>query len=551
MRPAATSPQGVELDDFIRAYEAAWACGEPVELKAFLPEPGHPLYGSVLREVVRVDLEYHWARGQPRPLEDYRSSFPELFCDRESLHAITFEEYRLRRQAGEPVTPAEYENRFGVDVTTWPSLHPDEVADDPAARTSATASPEDTDSRPGNSLLAAALAYQQWCRGESGPGGAAERPSWEGFDGSSEHAEVFDELHRLDPVVAERLAQAVSAMPRVGGDFLGFRLLAELGRGAFGRVYLARQGELADRLVVLKIVPHLFGESRTLAQLQHNHIVPIYSVHQADDFQAVCMPFLGTTTLADILKDLRSAAGVAGLGKVPAGPDRGRRHERAGYVGDFRRASPGSAAPSERPRPLEKPDLCRGDPLARRQAGRRAGPRARPRHRPQGLEARQHPADRRRPADVAGLQPLRRYQAASPAPRRRASGGRCRTWPPSSWRRSRTGQSRSETSGATSIASGSSSTSCLTGASSVRADWTARWRRCWRDLLRRTPPAAGGAAMEPGRLARDRIDRPSLPRARAVPALSDRPGAPRGPRAAVGDRPLKYAREPSLRERAA
>lgn len=85
MRPAATIPQGVELDTFIRAYEAAWACGEPVNVKEFLPEPGHPLYGSVLREVVRADLEYHWAHGQPRPLEEYRSSFPELFCDRESL----------------------------------------------------------------------------------------------------------------------------------------------------------------------------------------------------------------------------------------------------------------------------------------------------------------------------------------------------------------------------------------------------------------------------------------------------------------------------------
>jgi len=59
MRPAGSNPQGVELDEFIRAYEAAWACGERFDLKAFLPEPGHPLYGSVLRELVRVDLEYN------------------------------------------------------------------------------------------------------------------------------------------------------------------------------------------------------------------------------------------------------------------------------------------------------------------------------------------------------------------------------------------------------------------------------------------------------------------------------------------------------------
>ena len=79
-------------------------------------------------------------------------------------------------------------------------------------------------------MAVAALAYQDWCRGRAGPDHAAGRPSWEGFEGSPEHAEVFDELHRSDPGVAERLAQAVTAMPRVGGEFLGFRLLAELGR---------------------------------------------------------------------------------------------------------------------------------------------------------------------------------------------------------------------------------------------------------------------------------------------------------------------------------
>src|SRR5579863_4771737 len=101
MSPTVASTQEMELDDFIRAYEAAWASGEPADLKAFLPEPGHLLYGSVLREMVRVDLELRWACRQPRPLEDYRVSFPELFDDRENLDAITFEDYRLRREQGE------------------------------------------------------------------------------------------------------------------------------------------------------------------------------------------------------------------------------------------------------------------------------------------------------------------------------------------------------------------------------------------------------------------------------------------------------------------
>ena len=99
--------------------------------------------------------------------------------------------------------------------------------------------------------------------------------------------------------------------PEVGARFLGFRLVEELGRGAFGRVYLAYQGDLAGRPVALKVAPDIFGESQTLAQLQHTNIVPIYSLHQAGPYQAVCMPFFGRTTLSQVL------AAVSGRGTLP------------------------------------------------------------------------------------------------------------------------------------------------------------------------------------------------------------------------------------------
>src|SRR5262249_13071686 len=49
--------------------------------------------------------------------------------------------------------------------------------------------------------------------------------------------------------------------PECGESFLGFRLVAELGRGAFGRVYLARQDDLAQRLVALKVSTEVQTES--------------------------------------------------------------------------------------------------------------------------------------------------------------------------------------------------------------------------------------------------------------------------------------------------
>src|ERR1700677_72612 len=121
--------EGMRFDDYIRAFEAAWDSGEPDDLGAFLPKVGDPLRDRVLVEVVRVDLELRWARGRPRPLEDYQSSFPQLFRDRVSLSEGTFEEYRIRRLMGEDVTPSEYAIRYGVEVESWPALIQDKSSE--------------------------------------------------------------------------------------------------------------------------------------------------------------------------------------------------------------------------------------------------------------------------------------------------------------------------------------------------------------------------------------------------------------------------------------
>src|SRR3954464_1604736 len=95
--------------------------------------------------------------------------------------------------------------------------------------------------------------------GPAGPGGAAgefelEEGRWRPSSaGTAEHADVFREIHEARPEAAVRLARAVTQLPEAGTNFRGFRLLEELGRGAFGRVFLARQGDLADRPVVLKV----------------------------------------------------------------------------------------------------------------------------------------------------------------------------------------------------------------------------------------------------------------------------------------------------------
>jgi serine/threonine protein kinase/tetratricopeptide (TPR) repeat protein len=90
--------------------------------------------------------------------------------------------------------------------------------------------------------------------------------------------------------------------PHIGETFQGFKLVEQLGKGAFGSVFLAKQPELSFREVVVKVTPDTSGEPQNLARLQHAAIVPIYSVHKKDGWLAFVMPFFGRATLQAVLK---------------------------------------------------------------------------------------------------------------------------------------------------------------------------------------------------------------------------------------------------------
>src|SRR5205823_618138 len=111
-----TSPAlaDADLDQFVEVFEAARRHHAAADLGPFLPPPGHPLYLPVLRELVRVDLDYGWAGGAPTPLAEYRRRFPALFADAATARAVVWEDYRQRRLAGEEPDPADYRREYGV-----------------------------------------------------------------------------------------------------------------------------------------------------------------------------------------------------------------------------------------------------------------------------------------------------------------------------------------------------------------------------------------------------------------------------------------------------
>jgi serine/threonine protein kinase/Tfp pilus assembly protein PilF len=94
--------------------------------------------------------------------------------------------------------------------------------------------------------------------------------------------------------------------PREDELFLGFRLMRLLGCGQFAHVFLACQEAVGNRLVALKVAPQGAAEAKTLGRLSHPNIVPVYSVHQdeATKLTAICMPYRGSATLAQVMTKL-------------------------------------------------------------------------------------------------------------------------------------------------------------------------------------------------------------------------------------------------------
>ena len=107
------------------------------------------------------------------------------------------------------------------------------------------------------------------------------------------------------PVPPNTVASAPPAVPPDHGRVEDFEMIRELGVGGFGRVFLARQLSLG-RLVAVKMSANRGQEARTLARLEHAHIVRIFSeiVDPHKDLRILCMQYVPGTNLQRIIEKL-------------------------------------------------------------------------------------------------------------------------------------------------------------------------------------------------------------------------------------------------------
>jgi eukaryotic-like serine/threonine-protein kinase len=92
------------------------------------------------------------------------------------------------------------------------------------------------------------------------------------------------------PVLSPGGPTSLLGLPGPGQRLDDFDLVRVLGAGSFAKVFLARQVSLG-RHVALKVSLNRGNEARTLASLEHDHIVRVFSevVDSQRDLRMLCM----------------------------------------------------------------------------------------------------------------------------------------------------------------------------------------------------------------------------------------------------------------------
>jgi serine/threonine protein kinase len=264
-------PNGTNLeppqDDAVYAavmrFEDAWRALPSPNLAAFVPDADSAIRCEVLAELIKIDQEYRLRRGELRQLEQYLEEWSKLDGQPELCLELLQAECLTRAIQGEVLTRDELRGRF-------PALADDVDLDAIAAEC------EQERSRIANRET---IAFQHPADDTAPiPAGIlspAQRP---------------DEIGRI-------------------GDY---RILDVLGAGGMGVVFLADDERLGRRVAIKTLKGSLASsvefrkrflrEARAAAQLNHDHVVTIHQVGDANGVPYLAMPLLDGETLESRLQ---------------------------------------------------------------------------------------------------------------------------------------------------------------------------------------------------------------------------------------------------------
>ncbi|MFQ6327558.1 serine/threonine-protein kinase [Nocardia sp. CWNU-33] len=247
--------------DHVARFDADWQrClrdgrPDPPLLTDYVPD-GAQVRLAVLTDLVRIDLRQRWIRpGRGKRIKEYCKEFPEIEHS-PILADLVYEEFLIRRRHA-PVEAAAF-------LAEYPDLATE----------------------------------------------VRERLAAVGADADGEDAENHSAPAELDSAQAAALVADLAPGQRVDD----FDLRTDLGTGALGRVFLATQRSM-QRLVAVRFSAGASAAPRTMAQLDHPHIVRVFDQRMPVDSAAlrlVYMQYLPGGTAFDLLAERRRGPESAG-----------------------------------------------------------------------------------------------------------------------------------------------------------------------------------------------------------------------------------------------
>ncbi len=277
------------INEICVEFEREWRAGDQPRIEAFAERmPGHAR-SILLVELIAQEIDLRIADGQLVSHEQYRERFPDALPEVDAALALI-----SSREESDPLQAVTLVHAHaGSRLSHGPSL----AAEPGSARHHRFAE-----------IVASLMKGIQ----------QGEQYNLEQL--AREYPEHADELRLLHPGM-QLLADLSSGSPMsefgsgVAGTLGDYQLGREIGRGGMGIVYEARQISLGKRVAV-KVLPfasvldsrrlkRFLNEARAAAQLQHEHIVPVYAVGCDRGVHYYAMRLIEGNNLADVIRELR------------------------------------------------------------------------------------------------------------------------------------------------------------------------------------------------------------------------------------------------------
>jgi len=306
--PHPMNPAWLRRVSVCEQFEERWQGSGDTRISEFLGQVEPPERAALLHELIKIDLEYRWQRGERRRIEEYAAEFPELGGAATMPIDLIVQEMRVREFHGcsppEAELAARFPGRAAELYRAGSASAKSPLAGKPSARSTPPASNAgvtlgDTGHADGSASdrsLDSPL--------DRRAGGSAPTPPV----GVPDSAALETGSFTPDP-----RRSTAAALRRIGR----YELRAKIGRGGFAIVYRAWDPELR-REVAVKLRhsevsmdtagnDRMEREAQSAARLRHPAIVPIHEVGDHDGSPFIVCELLPGPTLADLLKRTQPA----------------------------------------------------------------------------------------------------------------------------------------------------------------------------------------------------------------------------------------------------